>query len=65
VPFSADPAYSGRMRQPGSTSLKSSQAAAADPLIALARLLAREAAREFILKASAPPDTSLHPQDRK
>jgi hypothetical protein len=41
------------MRQTGSTSTKSRQPAGADALIALVRLLARQAAREFALDAPA------------
>jgi len=52
-----------RRREPIPT--KSSPSAASDALIALVRLLARQAAREFILQTPAPPDTSPHPQDRK
>jgi len=36
------------MRQRGSTSTKSSQSAASDAVLALARLLARQAAREVV-----------------
>jgi hypothetical protein len=40
--------------------------AAADPLIALVRLLARQAAAEFAVHASAPAETSnLKPEDRE
>ena len=46
------------MRQRGSTSVKNSQSAATDPLIALARLLARQAAAEFAVLAPAPAETS-------
>jgi hypothetical protein len=49
------------MRQPGSASIESSRSAAPDALIALVRLLARQAAREFVLHT----DTSPHLQDRK
>jgi hypothetical protein len=44
------------MRQRGSTSVKNGQFAAADPLIALVRLLARQAAAEFAARASACRD---------
>ena len=44
------------MRQRGSTSIKSSQSAAPDAVLALVRLLARHAAREFALHAPAPSD---------
>jgi hypothetical protein len=40
------------MRERGSTSVNNSQSAAADPLIALVRLLARQAAAEFAARAS-------------
>jgi hypothetical protein len=55
------------MRQRGSTSIKSGQSAAPDALIALVRLLARQAAREFVVQAPALPDSQKHPQpgDRK
>jgi hypothetical protein len=53
------------MRQHGSTSLKSSQSAAPDALIALVRLLARQAARELVLQETAPGDTSIHSKGRK
>jgi hypothetical protein len=53
------------MRQPGSASIESSRSAAPDALIALVRLLARQAAREFVLHTAAPADTSPQPQDRK
>jgi len=53
------------MRERGSTSIESSRSAAPDALIALVRLLARQAAGDFVLHTPAPPDTSLHPQDRK
>jgi hypothetical protein len=46
------------MRQRDSTSVKSSQSAPADPLIALVRLLARQAAAEFAARASVPAETS-------
>jgi hypothetical protein len=54
------------MRQRGSTRVKNGQSAAADPLIALVRLLARQAAAEFAVHAAAPAETSnLKPQDRE
>jgi hypothetical protein len=53
------------MRQTGSISTKSGQSAGLDALIALVRLLARQAAREFVLHAPVPSDASPHPQDRK
>jgi hypothetical protein len=43
------------MRQCDSISAKSSQFAASDALIAIVRLLARQAAREFVVQASALP----------
>jgi hypothetical protein len=43
------------MRQCDSSSAKSSQSAAPDALIAIVRLLARQAAREFVGQPSAPP----------
>ena len=46
------------MSQRDSTSLKSSQSSAPDALIDLVRLLARQAAREFVYPPPAPPDTS-------
>jgi len=46
------------MRQRGSTSVKNSQSAATDALIALVRLLARQAAAEFAVLAPAPAETS-------
>jgi hypothetical protein len=46
------------MRQRGSTSIKNSRSPAADPLIALVRLLARQAAAEFAVLAPAPAETS-------
>jgi hypothetical protein len=45
------------MRQPGSTSIKSSQSAAPDALIALVRLLARQAAREFVVQGPVASDS--------
>jgi hypothetical protein len=46
------------MRQRDSTSVNNSQSAAADTLIALVRLLARQAAAEFASAAPVPADTS-------
>jgi hypothetical protein len=55
----------GRLRQTGSTTVKNGQCAAADPLIALARLLARQAAAEFAACAPAPAeDNKLKAEDR-
>ena len=54
------------MRQRGSTSVKNSQSAAADPLIALVRLLARQAAAEFAVRAPVPARASnLKQEDRE
>jgi len=53
------------MRQRFSTSIESSRSAASDALIGLVRLLARQAAQEFVLHTPTPPDTSPHAQDRK
>ena len=66
-----DPALAARhiravMAQRGSTSVKNGQSAAADPLIALVRLLARQAAAEFAARATAPAETSnLKTEDRE
>jgi hypothetical protein len=46
------------MRQPGSTSVKTSQSAVAEPLIAVVRLLARQAAAEFAAKSPPPAEDS-------
>jgi hypothetical protein len=46
------------MRVRGATSLQTNQAAATDAMIALARLLAREAARECLGQTSAPAETA-------
>jgi len=46
------------MRQRDSTSVNNSQSAGADVLIALVRLLARQAAAEFASAAPVPADTS-------
>ena len=52
--FAADPPFSGRMRKGASTTIKSSRSAATpDALLALVRLLARQAAREFVLDTPA------------
>jgi len=54
------------MRQRGSTSFKNSQSAAADQLIALVRLLARQAAAEFAVRTAVPASTTnTKPEDRK
>ena len=54
------------MREPGSASIESGRSAAPDALIALVRLLARQAAREFALHAPALSDNKqLQPEDRK
>jgi hypothetical protein len=54
------------MRQRDSTSLKNSQSASADALIALVRLLARQAAAEFAANAPAAPETdNLRPEGRE
>jgi hypothetical protein len=54
------------MRQSDSTSIKNSQSASADALIALVRLLARQAAAEFAVHASAAPETGdLRPEGRE
>jgi len=54
------------MRQRGSTSFKNSQSAAADQLIALVRLLARQAAAEFAVRTPVPASTTNpKPEDRK
>jgi hypothetical protein len=53
-----------RPREPIPT--KSSPSAGPDALIVLVRLLARQAAREFVLHAPAPSDKKqLQPEDRK
>jgi hypothetical protein len=53
------------MRQHGSTSVKTGQCAAAGPLIALVRLLARQAAAEFAACTPTPAeDNNLKPEDR-
>jgi hypothetical protein len=48
-----------------STSFKSGRSAVApDPLLALVRLLARQAAREFVLDTPAQPDTRINSQSQ-
>jgi hypothetical protein len=49
------------MRQTGSPSVENSRSAAPEALIALVRLLARQAAREFVAQGSAAstPDRGL------
>lgn len=49
------------MHEQGLTSCKSSQFAAPDALIALVRLLARQAAQEFVVEAP-PPDSQEQPE---
>jgi hypothetical protein len=63
--LSADPPIWVGMRQTSSTSTKSRQSARPDALTALVRLLARQAAQEFVLDTPAQPDGNAHPQDRK
>jgi hypothetical protein len=54
------------MHHRGSTSFKNSQSAAADQLIALVRLLARQAAAEFAVRTPVPASTTNpKPEDRK
>jgi hypothetical protein len=55
------------MRGRDSTSIKSSLSAAPAALIALVRLLARQAARDFGVQAPAPRDSQkqLQSKDRK
>jgi hypothetical protein len=54
------------MRQGDSTAVKPGQSAAADPLVALVRLLARQAAAEFTARAPVPAEGSkLKAEDRK
>ena len=48
------------MGQRDSTSVNNSQSPAADVLIALVRLLARQAAAEFASAAPVPADTNKH-----
>jgi hypothetical protein len=65
VSFAADPPFSGRMRKGASTTIKSSRSAATpDALLALVRLLSRQAAREFVLDTPAQPDTRNNPQSQ-
>jgi hypothetical protein len=54
----------GGMRGREST-VKNSPCVGPDALIALVRLLARQAARECALPARAPPDTGPNPQGGK
>jgi hypothetical protein len=65
--LSADPTRTVGVRGRDSTSIKSSRSAAPAALSALVRLLARQAAREFVVQAPALPDSQKHPQpgDRK
>ena len=49
------------MRQGNSISVESSECAAPNALIALVRLLARQAARDFVVQASAP-DSQKQPE---
>jgi hypothetical protein len=51
------------MRQRDSTSINNSQSAAAVQLIALVRLLARQAAAEFAIRAPAPAPLSNPKQE--
>jgi hypothetical protein len=51
------------MRKPGAGSNESSRSAAPDAVIALVRLLARHAAREFAAQRPAPSDSN--PPDRE
>jgi hypothetical protein len=54
------------MRERDSTSANNSPSATADPLIALVRLLARQAAAELAVRAPIPPETSnLKQEDRE
>jgi len=55
------------MRQRHSTSIESSRTAAPDALIALVRLLARQAARDFVphTPPEAPGARKNHTQDHK
>jgi hypothetical protein len=46
------------MREPDSTSVKNAQSQSADPLIALVRLLARQAAAEVASGAPVPAEAS-------
>ena len=54
------------MRQGDSTAVKPGQSTAANPLIALVRLLARQAAAEFAAHAPLPAeDSKLKAEDRE
>jgi hypothetical protein len=54
------------MRHRGSTSVKTSQSGVTDPLLALVRLLARQAAAEFAARAPLPAeDSKLKAEDRE
>jgi hypothetical protein len=53
------------MRKGVSTSFKSGRSAAtSDALLALVRLLARQAAQDFVLDTPAQPDTRNNPQSQ-
>jgi hypothetical protein len=53
------------MRKRVPTTVKSTRSAATpDALLTLARLLARQAAREFVLDTPAQPDTRNNPQSQ-
>jgi hypothetical protein len=54
------------MAQRGSTSVKNGQSQSADLLIALVRLLARQAAADFVSAAHVPAEPSKHkPENRE
>jgi hypothetical protein len=53
------------MRQRDSTSVKNSQSGSAEPLIALVRLLARQAAAEFAAGAPAQREASTDPPEER
>jgi hypothetical protein len=53
------------MRQPGSTSVKKVQSTAVDPLIALVRLLARQAAADFVHAPAPAQNSNLKSEDRE
>jgi hypothetical protein len=53
------------MREPRSASIESSRSAARDALIALVRLLARQAAREFAARGQAPSDSKQSKPGRR
>jgi hypothetical protein len=54
------------MRKAGSTFIESNPSAGIDALIALVRLLARQAAREFAAQGPAPSDSKQsQPGDRR